>query len=344
MKTSFSYLPLPWVAVLALLPVACSPHHETPEAEQLPTATVRTVKVRSGTHVDYQEAVGTVRAKFHASLAAKVSGRIAVMRAVAGQRVASGDVLAELAADEIQAKLDQASAGLEQADNDLRRFQSLLDQEAATQAEFDAVKARQQIAAAAVEEARTMRSYTRVTAPFDGVITRKLAEAGDLATPGLPLIQMENAKELQFEASVPGDLIDKLRVGTQTQVQVSGLGEPINGTVVEMAPSADPVSRTFAVKLDLDSASGARAGQFGRVNIAVERDPSLWIPAAALLQRGQMQIVFVVSDNQAHLRLVRSGRKVGQEIEIVSGLSGGEVITTTGTAALIDGQPIQVQP
>ena len=112
----------------------------------------------------------------------------------------------------------------------------------------------------------------------------------------------------------------------------------------EIAPAADSASRTFLVKLDLQGTTGLRAGQFGRVAMPVGETSALRGPASAVVQRGQMEIVFVVSDGKAQLRLVKTGKRIGDEVELVSGVSAGEKVVVEGATGLADGQPLTLKP
>jgi RND family efflux transporter MFP subunit len=263
------------------------------------------------------------------------------MRAVPGQRVRAGEPLVQLDAREVQARLDQATAVYEQAEVDLKRYAELIAKRAVAQQEFDAVQSRARVARASLVEAGTMLSYAMITAPFDGVVTRKLVDIGDLATPGKALLALEDSSTLRFETTVPEATIGRVALGAKLHVQVGFSG--IEGTVTEIAPSADPVTRTFLVKLDLPSLAGLRGGQFGRVRIPVSETSVLRVPVSAVVQRGQMELLFVVARDAAELRLVRSGKRIGDEIEVLSGVDAGELIVTEGTATLIDGQPISVR-
>lgn len=111
----------------------------------------------------------------------------------------------------------------------------------------------------------------------------------------------------------------------------------------EIAPAADPNSRTFRVKLDLPPTLGLRLGQFGRVTVPLNEIATVRVPARALVVRGQMEIVFVVEQQKAQLRLVKTGKRLGDEWEVVSGLNAGESIVVEGAASLSDGQPVEVK-
>jgi RND family efflux transporter MFP subunit len=328
---------------LALALGGCKKEPRADALPDLPAVPVRAQKVEAKPRTATEEIVGTVRAKLRAVVESKVSGRIEKMLVAPGQAVKAGDLLVQLDVREIQARLDQANALREQAERDLKRSSGLFQQGALAQAEYDSALARQRVAQASVSEAETMLGYAKITAPFDGVITRKLADVGDLANPGRPLLEIEDPRALRLEADVPEVLIGKLELGAKLRVRVAALERDLEGTVAEIAPAADPVSRTFSAKVDLPAGPGLRAGQFGRVSIPVGESAALRAPASALVQRGQMELVFVVSDHRAWLRLVKTGKRIGDEVELISGVEAGEQVVVEGAAGLMDGQPVEMR-
>ena len=331
-------------ALVGLLPLAGCKRHDAPAIQSnLPSATVRVQTIESKKHFAVEEVVGTVRAKRRASLEAKVSGRIEQMLVAPGQPVKAGQLLAQLDVREIQARLDQAGAQRDQAERDLQRFVSLLRQQAVTQAEYDGVEARHRVAKAAVTEAETILDHAKVAAPFDGLITRTLADVGDLASPGRALLELEDPMALRLEADVSEGLIDCVQLGAKMTVRIAALTDDLEGTVSEISPAADPNSRTFRVQLDLPATPGLRAGQFGRVAVPVAETSALRAPASAVVQRGQMEIVFVVTNRRAQLRLVKTGKRVGHEVELASGVSAGEQVVVENAAQLFDGQPVEAK-
>ncbi len=335
--------PLILLSALPLL-ASCGRHEAaTHEAAALPAATVRVQVARLQPHTAAEEVVGTVRSKLRAMVEAKISGRLLEYTAIPGTKVKKGDLLARLENQEIQAKVDQAKAMLEQAQSDFSRQKQLIESKATTRQDFDAAEARVKVATASVTEAETMAGYARVTAPFDGVITRKLADVGDLAMPGKPLLEIEAPTALRFEADLPEAMLDRVNMGAKMQVRIATLPS-LDAVVSEIAPVADPVSRTFLVKLDLPDADGLRTGQFGRVAVPVAETKLLVVPAASVLRRGQMELLFVVKEGHALLRLVKTGKVLSDGIEILSGLEEGEQVVIKDAAKLTDGQPVTIQP
>ncbi len=310
---------------------------------ELPALSVRVQTAQSKPRAATEEVVGTVRAKLRATLEAKLSGRIGEMPVVLGQHLRPGQLVARLDAAEVKARLEQAQAALGQAERDWKRISTLLGQQAVTQSEYDAAEARQRAAKAAVAEAQAMLGYVEVLAPFEGVVTKKWADLGDLAVPGKPLVDLEASSALQLEADVPEAIASRVQYGARLLVRSYGLTNELTGTVSEIAPAADPLSRTFRVKLDLPPAAGLRSGQFARLVVPLGESRSVRVPASAVVRRGQLEILFVVADQHAQLRLVKTGQQVGDELEILSGLEAGDQIVVDGPARLRDGQPVIVK-
>ncbi|RMF25830.1 MAG: efflux RND transporter periplasmic adaptor subunit, partial [Deltaproteobacteria bacterium] len=232
---------------------------------------------------------------------------------------------------------------LEQAKRDRARFANLLERQAVTQRQYDEVEARFRVAQAAVAEAETMFGYATITAPFDGVVVRKAADVGDLASPGKPLLVLEDPSALQVKAHVSEALISRVRIGDRLSVGAGNLDHPVEAAVSEIAPAADPASRTFLVKLDLSDPAGLRSGQFVRVGVPVGTVTAPHVPLSAVVRRGQLEMVFVAEAGRAHMRLVKTGKVTGDQVEILAGLEGDERVVVDGAAALADNQPIVIE-
>ncbi len=310
----------------------------------LPPISVLLTTVEAGGWKATEEVPGTVRAQLRAAVEAKLAGRIETLSVSPGQKVRQGDTIAFLDAREVKARLDSAQAVREQAARDFQRTGQLVKDGAATAAELDSAQARLRVANATVAEAETMLAHARVAAPFDGVITRKLADVGDLAVPGRPLVEIEDPTRLRFEADVPEALADRIAIGASLGVRVASQSEPVSALVSEISPVAADVSRTYLVKLDLPSLPGLRAGQFGRLAVPTGDSSVTHVPAAAITQRGQLEFVFVADAGKARLRLIRTGRRLGESVEVVSGLTLGERLVAAEPDRVQDGQPLEVAP
>jgi RND family efflux transporter MFP subunit len=178
-------------------------------------------------------------------------------------------------------------------------------------------------------------------APFAGVVTAKLANAGDTAMPGQALLVVEAPSALRFEARVPEAAADRLSVGATVPVRLDGFAEDLQGRVAEIQPAADDATRTRLVKVDLPEVAGLRSGRFGRLLVATSDSRTVTVPAEAVIRRGQLETVFVLDSGTARLRLIRTGREREGRLEVVSGLSGEEKVVVPGALELVDGQRVE---
>jgi len=332
--------------MLAALVTGCGGEKSTADGvgSPSPATPVRWVPVEVRGVPSTEEVMGTVQARLRAVVEARIPGRIESLQADPGLRVTRGTTLAILDAREIQARLDSATAVLDQSTRDLERTTRLLKDGAATVAERDAIQARHQVAEAAVVEARAQLTHTKVVAPFDGVITRRMADVGDLASPGRPLVEIEDPAHLRFELDVPEALIERIQMGAVLPVRMGNPALELRGTVSELAPVADAASRTLRVKLDLPVTPGVRAGQFGRVEVPTSEAQVLQVPSTAVVRRGQLEFVYAADQGRVSLRLIRTGRVFGPVSEVVTGLRAGEKVVEKPDSALRDGQRVEGTP
>lgn len=323
----------------------CKSEHSTQQdsRKKLPEATVKVVTVSETAPARQIEVMGTVQAAESASIAARVSGNIIELPVRLGSLVKKGDLLAAISAEEITAKLLQAQAQLEQATRNLERERNLLKKNAATAETVKTLEESKRIAEASYKAARTMLSYTAIKAPFDGTITRKMANIGDLATPGKLLLKIENETRLQILADIPEALILGLAIGDILPVKIPAAKLNLAGKITEIAPTADPFSRTAPVKLTIQPETKIRSGQFARVALPGTSGSAVMVPKTAVLSIGQLDRVFIVRDNTAHMQLVKTGIHHSDMIEILSGINEGDIVISHGNSHLKDGQPIIVQ-
>lgn len=331
------------LALLLLILPGCrgegSQHAKT--TAQLPTIPVKTMTLALEDVPVLTEVMGTVTAVNRATIAAKVTGTITKLPILLGSRVQKGDLLVKISAEEISAKVIQAQAQLAQAKRTLAKERKLLRKKAATSESVKTLEDMYQVAEAVYREATTMLGYTEIRAPFAGVITRKMANIGDLSTPGTPLLQIEAEGKFQAVTAVPEGLLLRIKVGDELAVTIPSADIKVAGMVAEVAPAIDSQSRTAPIKINLGQDDRLRSGQFARVALPGESSTTSFVPASAVRRFGQMERAFVLQDGRARLRLVRSGSRVGERLEILAGLSPGDQVIINNTA-LLDGQPVTI--
>ena len=337
----------PRVAVLTvwllLFHTACHQkrdHTATP-ARAFPTVNVRIETAELQPLTLSEEVVGTVRAKMHATLEAKQAGRIEKLAIKLGDKVRCGEMIAELEAGEIKARVEQAEASLEKAERDWKRAASLFDASSATRSERDAAESQLRAARGALAENRASLDQMRIVAPFDGVITKKWAETGDLATPGKPLLEIENPSVLQVDIDVPESFAGRIELNSRLAI-VNDPDGNATGVVTEVSPAFDPVTRTRRAKLELQEGSFS-SGQFVRVSIPTAERKAILLPKAAVVERGQLMMVFTMEQQHARMHLVKVRSHSDERIEILSGLGVGESVIVKGAEQLMDGQPVEVR-
>jgi len=355
----------------SLVLFACSSNQggEKKPAAEPPVVTGATVETVSRQEVPEETVVpGTVKASTTALVAARIPGTVTRLSAPEGTRVRAGHPLAEITAQEsvsgfraassavteAERGVDDARARLSLAESTLRRFQALYREQAVTKQELEVREmehevARQNLSRAearlaqareAEKGASAVAGYTTVTAPISGIVAKRQVELGSTVFPGSPLFVIDDEKSYRLELTVPETLMGRVRTGMPVEIRLDGGDRPVEGKIVEIVPSVDPATRTFIAKASLPG-SMVRSGQFGRGIIRTGSTPSLLVPAGAVQSKGAMTSVWVVENGIARLRIVRTGKQVGDRIEVLSGLAPGERIITGGTFPVVEGAKVQ---
>jgi RND family efflux transporter MFP subunit len=289
------------------------------------------------------EVTGQVAPIFQATLSSRIQGTINTLLVREGSKVSKGQTLIQLDSRDLQAELARVSAEIENAKAHLDRMNQLYIQDAVSKQELENATRAYRVAEASRNAVEAQLSYTTVKAPFDGVITEKHVEAGELASPGHPLLKMEDPLHLRLEATVAeGDLRSVSR-GDKIPVSIDALGgQPVNGTVSQILPAGDPRTHTFMVKVNLPKTVGLKTGMFGRFQLDKGEAQTMLVPSTAVVERGELTSLYVVGADQiARLRWVKVGRRFERQAEILSGLNESERVLTDGSRG-VDGAAVQV--
>jgi len=310
----------------------------------VPTAIVQAKAAAASVELD-----GVIQAVKQSTIAAQASGRIVTMAVKAGDKVKAGQLLATIDDREAavgvqrsQAQINQAEAELRNARAALERARDLQSKGFVSKAALDAADtqhtgalAMRDQATAAARQSTLSQGFTRVTAPFDGWVAQTHAEAGELAVPGKPLLTLYAPQPLRAVVQVPASRGLAVRAASQTTVQVddgAGAVQRITPTARSAVPSSDPVSQTTEWRLDLPAADSLALvpGQQVRVRflqIQTQEKSQLLVPLSAIVRRGELTAVYVVSPQGFSLRAVRVGAMSGPDgVEVLAGLAAGETI------------------
>lgn len=289
---------------------------------------------------------GTVVARNRAEITTRIMARVSDLAADVGTRVRAGQLLIRLGTEDIaanrakaEAAVVMASAAREEAEKQAHRMDALLAQDVVPQVQRDQAhlqltQAESQLAmaTATLHEVETAGSYASIRAPFDGEVVSRFIDEGDVASPGMPLLVVEEAGPREGRLAVPVDAAQKLEVGSTVRVSTLG-GRTAEAAVRIVAGGADPMSRTVEVRVMLPEDWPTGMSLTALVPFATTQ--ALTVPTKAVVRRGQLTGVRVVGSEGAVLRWIRLGRGVGEDrVEVLSGLNAGdEVLIDGGEAA-----------
>ncbi len=294
-----------------------------------------------------------------AKIASRLMGYIKEINVKVGQKVKAGQLLFTIDPTDIKSKITQAEAAYQQAKAafedaklDYERFTKLYKEDSVSKQQYDKIRLQYSVAqenlAAAVsglQQAKSQLKYAHVKAPFDGVVVKKLASAGDLAAPGHPILVLENLSSLSVQTQVSNDLFASLHIGDKAIVEIEGRDKPEVGTIYALVSAADPKTRTHTVKLSLKNVKNVNSGTFARVIFNKGNRQAIVVPHSAIVNRSGIQGVFVLDDtNHAYFRMVRPGMSIGPLVEIQAGLSLGERIVVDHNQSLLNGDLVKPLP
>jgi RND family efflux transporter MFP subunit len=332
---------------------------ETPKADVL----VKVASVKLENQPETLSFSGKIEAETHSNLSTRIMGQIAKIYVEPGQKVKKGQLLVQIHDKDILAKKAQvkankieAEAAFKNAEKDYNRYTVLFEQKSASQKEMDDVTTGFNVAQARLlavnqmeKEVDEMLRYASIRAPYNGIITRKYMNEGDLASPGVPLIAIEQPGEFKVMARIPETEITKLEKNDAVKVKISALNNTeVDGYITEINPSALYTGNQFEAKVVLNPAEDQKgklhSGMYATVLLKKGGMPSIVIPEKVLVKRGQLTGVYTVSQSgTALLRWVRTGKKSGEMIEILSGLNDGEKYITSYQGKIWDGAKVSVQ-
>ncbi len=355
------------ILALALISFGCKDKAEPGRADiERPVVDgVTVIEIHPSPVSEYHETSGTVKAKTVSSVSSRVIGTVTSIKVREGDSVDEGDLLLTIDDKDIIQKVRAAEERYREATKALEaakqnkfligitreRYKGLYDEMAISKQEMDEIDTRKKIAdieyervlamASAAEasllEAKVSHEFTKIKAPVSGVVTEKKVEVGSMAVPGIPLFTVEDNSSFKLELNVDESLSEKLKIGLPVEVKIDSIGKEMSGRIYEIVPSVDPISRTFLVKVGIEDPS-LKTGLYGRALLPKGEKEKILVPRTAIVEKGQLIGVYAVDDNGViTYRLVRTGKAYGENVEVLSGLKGGERIVVDGIERVIDG-------
>ncbi len=301
-------------------------------------------------------APGSVVSDQKAQISSRLVGYIKNFDIKEGQNVKQGDLLFSIDSTDVRSGILHAESAYQQAKDalldanlDYKRFKKLYEGESVSKQQFDKISLKfkltkeQMIAAkTSLNQAKSQLKYANVTAPFDGVVVKKLASAGDLSAPGRPVLSLENKSSLSVKTQISHDLYAVIRVGDTATVILDGVDKPLMATIYATVSAADPKTRTHTIKLSLPKLSNVNSGAFARVVFTRGERQTMILPKSAILNRSGIEGVFVVENDLVYFNMVRLGEIIGDTIEIKSGVNLEDLVVVSNNESLLNGDKVVI--
>jgi len=349
--------------IVSFFITSCGSDSKTTVEDSSSAIPVKIIPVTANTDNPFVTASGKIQASNSANLSTRMMGFVNKIHVKVGDKVTKGQLLLSINDNDLKAKLAQVNASIiessvafKNAKKDYLRFKNLFLDNSASQKELDDMSAHFEMAKARLESANQMKNeinaqfaYVNIRAPFNGIVTNKFIEQGDMANPGMPLIAVETPGSFEVVAMVPESEISQIKNNTIVNVLVKSLNETLKGKVSEVSASAKNTGGQYLVKIALDKTDKhILSGMFVTVQFPVEKTKTtpnvVLVSTGALVHKGQLTGVYTVSQNNtALLRWLRLGRVFGEKTEVLSGLNKDENYIISAKGKLYNGAPITIQ-
>jgi membrane fusion protein, multidrug efflux system len=327
------------VLMLAVLLAACSDEEVRTQEIEHRSADVSVSEVMIAASDEAH--MGTLEPEQVATVATRISGVVEAVLVHEGQLVRAGDVLVRLDATDVEAGVEAAQAQLALAERFHGRLNALAQEGAASQQELDEAVARLDVARARADGAVAQRAYVELAAPFDGVVRSRQADPGMLALPGQSLLVVQSRAASTVRLELPGRFWEHSSVGRTMRVLDVKTGWATDARVTRRAPSIGDDSRRFRLELTVDSVEGGPLpGTLVDVMVSGAGIETVWVPADAVVERGQLSGVFAAVGDTLRLRWIRIGTRDGARIEVLAGISAGDRVVREPGLDLYDGMPL----
>ena len=361
-------VPFIWIEVilLSLILFSCDKPETKLANDTRPTVSAKLVKAGEAANENYFTVSGKIQAENYVDVSSRMMGYLTGIYAKVGDKVQTGQTLATIENTDIQNKIAQIDAGILEAETGLAniekdyvRIKSLFEKQSATQKELDDIITHRDVMKAKIKQAQetknevnTMLSYTKIKAPFTGVIIEKYVHGGDLVSPGKPLFSVESGNNFQAAAMIPESQITNIAKGDRVKVIIKSSGQEINGTISEYSHSAINTGGQYLTKINLAKKEIRNTKLFSGMYVTVllpnkkkaATIEKITVHKNAIVRQGQLTGLYTVNDNNtALLRWVRLGKSFGDQIEILSGLAADENYLTDYDGSMRNGVKVELK-
>lgn len=319
---------------------------------------------------DYYSTSGTIKAKTTSEISSRVIGTVTSVEVKEGDEVDKDQLLLTIDDRDVRNKVSAAesrkkelSKALEAAGENKKlmsitfaRYSNLYNEKAISGQEMDEVATKKRLAdiqygraqaalngaQANLEELKINLDFTKIKSPVNGIVTEKYIELGSTAVPGMPLLKVEDNSLFRLETTVGEQLQDIVEVGMPVSVHIDSMNKDVRGSISEIVPAVDPETRTFLIKIDINKEQDLRSGLYAKALIPTGSRKAILIPYKSVVEKGQLEGVYTVNpEGIVNYRLVRLGPRLGQRIEVVSGLKDGDRMIVDGLDNAFDGGVVE---
>lgn len=336
--------PITFIVLFAAITLfaGCSEESAVHHTGAVQTTQAKTMTVHPSKVAKHYTTSGTVASDHRVSISTQISGYIKALNVREGDKVKAGQILVQIDPTDAKQAYLQAKADLKDAEADLKRFQELLASGAISSQKVDKAKLRYDVAKANVARAQNQLNYAEIRSPVDGVVVEKRLSVGDLASPGMPILTIEDPNSLLVSTYVSENYVSKIHEGDTVDITIESLHKTFAGTVRQVVQAADPVSHQFLVKIALKPDADIHPGMFAQAGFRVGERQAILIPQEVIISRSGLNAVYIVdNDGLAQYRLIRLGTTQGNQVEVVSGLHDGDTIAWQGHPDIKSGMKVQ---
>jgi membrane fusion protein (multidrug efflux system) len=322
-----------------LLLSACQPGEEATEEneeEVAPVPVETSQPVRGDVYAVYS-GTAPIEAFAEADVIAKVEGEVREILFEEGDEVKTGDILARLDGDRLRLELNESRARLDQMKSDFQRNKDLREKGLLSEGEFEKLRYDLEALEASFNLASLELDYTQIRAPIDGVVSERYIKVGNTIRVGDPAFRVTSFDPLVAYLHVPEREYRQIETGQPVAIDIDALaGQRIMASVTRVSPVVDPETGTFKITIEIsDDQRRIKPGMFGRMSIVYDvHANALQVPRSAVVEDMGNQSVFVVEDDKAVRRIVKTGYGNNGMIEITEGLSDGDAVVTVGQVGL----------
>jgi len=349
------------ISLFTLALLACGSPEDKAKTKDQPAVKVKTMAVNTSSESNFSFS-GTISAEQMSTLKTRHAGYVNRILVNVGDKVKKDQTLLEIDNAELQAQLQQTKAGKAQAEKqfeiaqkDLQRFERLKASNSISEKELEQVQLQYQSSLSALEQARqsynqvaAMMDYTNIKAPFAGVISNKSIQEGDMAMPGMPLLSLTSSGVLEVKSDLSESQITKVKPEQNVSIEIPSLGQTYKGKITEVSSSSEANGSRYFVKTNfVDTPTDALSGMFAKIHVNSDvktetEQLTVFIPTSVLIEKNGLSGVYVYGkSNTALLRWIKTGRQIGDQIEVLSGLSANDKIIVSAESKLYNGLPIK---